>query len=236
MKVLHVIATPRAQNSNTLQVSDAFLSSLSAGRDDVTVDVIDLFRVSLPPLVGDNIEAKYTLMSGRSLDPRLQESWQRIEELIAQFLAADAYVFSTPMWNFGIPYVLKHYIDCLVQPGYAFGFNELGIPIPLVHGKSMVCVTARGSDYSAGSPMQPYDYQQPYLRAIFGFIGITDVTFIDFQPTDMHALRDAALAAAVSRAEELAGDDRWRVPAQRAPEDTVAVDLAAVEAGTPAQG
>src|SRR4051794_16853306 len=132
MKVLHVIATPRAQSSNTLQVSDTFLSALSEGHDDLTIDVLDLFRVELPPLSGDNIEAKYTLMSGQSLDPRLQQSWRRIEDLITQFLAADAYVFSTPMWNFGIPYVLKHYIDCLVQPGYAFGFSELGIPVPLV--------------------------------------------------------------------------------------------------------
>ncbi|WP_426566936.1 FMN-dependent NADH-azoreductase [Angustibacter sp. McL0619] len=190
---MHVIATPRAQSSNTLQVSDAFLSSLSAGHEDLTVDTIDLFRVDLPPLIGDNIEAKYMLMSGQSLDPRLQRSWRRIEELIDQFLAADLYVLSTPMWNFGILHVLKHYIDCLVQPGYAFGFNEIGIPV------------------------RPFDYQQPYLRAIFGFIGISDLTFVDFQPTDRHAFREAAYAQAIAQAEELAKSSRWRVPAQRTP-------------------
>ncbi len=80
----------------------------------------------------------------------------------------------------------------------------------MVHGKKMVCVTARGSDYSSGSPLHPYDFQEPYLRSIFGFIGITDIEFISVQPTDISALREAAFASALERAQSLADSPSWR--------------------------
>ncbi len=127
MKVLHIIATPRSAKSNTLQVSKVFLDSLAAHHPKLTVDVVDLFDSDLPALAGNNIEAKYTLLQGQPIDKDHEESWQQIETLIRHFLSADAYVISAPMWNFGIPYTLKYYIDCLVQPGYVFGFNETGV-------------------------------------------------------------------------------------------------------------
>ena len=87
------------------------------------------------------------------------------------------------MWNFSIPYKLKHYIDIIIQPKYLFRYTEKG-PEGLVKGKKMVVVSSRGGDYSAGG-MRQYDMQEPYLRAIFGFVGITDITFINAQPMDM---------------------------------------------------
>jgi FMN-dependent NADH-azoreductase len=210
MKVLHIVATPRGEKSNTLQVSTAFLDSLSARRADVDIEVVDLFHHDLPALAGDNIEAKYTLMAGQPIDRKHEESWHQIEKLIADFLSADVYVLSVPMWNFGIPYVLKYYIDCIVQPGYVFRFNEGGMVVPMVTGKSMVCVTARGGDYSPGSPLNPYDFQQPYLRAIFGFIGIADIHFINLQPTDVTTRRETARASALAQAHALAAS--WSAP------------------------
>ncbi len=209
MKVLHIIATPRREKSNTLQVSQAFLNSLSALRHDVEVEVVDLYDFDLPALAGDNIEAKYTLMVGQPIDKNHEDSWRQIETLIRHFLSADAYVISAPMWNFGIPYALKYYIDCIVQPGYVFGFNEVGMPVPMVLGKKMVCVTARGGDYSPSSPMHAYDFHEPYLRSIFGFIGITDLQFISLQPTDISSLREAAFASAMGQARSLASSADW---------------------------
>jgi FMN-dependent NADH-azoreductase len=87
------------------------------------------------------------------------------------------------MWNFGIPHVLKHYIDVIVQPKYLFRYAEKGAE-GLVKGRSMAVITSRGGDYSEGSPFRPYDFQEPYLRAIFGFVGITDITFINAEPMD----------------------------------------------------
>ena len=210
MRVLHIIATPRESESNTLPVAAAFLDCLRATYGEVSVDVVDLFNQDLPAIAGTNIEVKYTLMVGRPIDKRHEDSWQEIERLIQHFLTADLYVISSPMWNFSIPYALKYYIDAIVQPGYVFRYDEQGRPVPLVLGKRMVCVTSRGGDYSAAGPLHSYDFQEPYLRAIFGFIGITDMHFINAQPMDITpALRDAAVEAAVTRAAQLATSTDW---------------------------
>jgi FMN-dependent NADH-azoreductase len=211
VKLLHIIATPRSRQSNTLQVSETFIGALAAQRPDVVVEVIDLFNYDLPAVAGDNIDAKYTLMMGQPIDKNHEESWSHIERLIEHFLSADAYVISSPMWNFGIPYALKYYIDCIVQPGYLFRYNEIGVPEPLVHGKKMVFVTARGADYSASSPMHVLDFQEPYLRSIFGFVGITDVASLVVQPTDIPGLREPAFASAIAEARALATSSAWGV-------------------------
>ena len=85
-----------------------------------------------------NIKSKYALMTGQPLDEEARGSWVEIERAIEQFLAADLYVLTVPMWNFGVPYALKYYIDAIVQPGYLFRYDEMGFPHGLVHGKRMV--------------------------------------------------------------------------------------------------
>lgn len=210
MKLLHIIASPRNDASNTLRVSTAFLEELAETVPDLTVDTIDLFLADLPAVAGDNIEAKYTLMVGQPIDKRQVESWQQIEREIQHFLSADAYVISAPMWNLSIPYALKYYIDCIVQPGYLFRYDETGTPVPLVHGKKMIVVSSSGSDYSAASPLHSYNFQEPYLRAIFGFVGIYDITFVTGQAMDVSApIREAGLELAVEQARAVARDESW---------------------------
>lgn len=210
MKLLHVVASPRGGASDTLKVSNAFLETLQASHPDVSVDVLDLYNTDLPAIAGDNIEAKYTLMVGQPIDKNHAESWAQIEAMIEHFMSADAYLISTPMWNLSIPYALKYYIDCIIQPGYVFRFDETGQAVPMVNGKKMVCISARGGDYSAGSPMHSYDLQEPYLRAIFGFIGITDLEYVYAQPMNVTPeLREAAMASAIEQARELAARPDW---------------------------
>jgi FMN-dependent NADH-azoreductase len=123
------------------------------------------------------------------------------------------YLISTPMWNFSIPYALKYYIDAIVQPGYMFKYNEQGQPIPLVLGKTMVCVTSRGGDYSENSPLRQFDFVEPYLRTVFGFVGIYDMHFINAQPMDMsRAVREAAIERAINEARTLAAEHNWPYP------------------------
>jgi FMN-dependent NADH-azoreductase len=188
----------------------AFLESMHAKYADLSVDTLNLFSADLPAVAGDNIETKYTLMLGQPIGKRHKESWGQIERLIKHFLASDIYLISTPMWNFSIPYTLKYYIDSIVQPGYLFKYNEQGQPVGLVHGKTMVCVTSRGGDYSEGGPLHAYDFQESYLRAIFGFVGITDMHFINAQPMDVTPqLRATAVAAAMEEARNLATNYDW---------------------------
>ena len=218
MKLLHIIATPRANESNTLRTSNAFINSLRAKHADLSVDVMDVFNQDLPAVAGENIESKYTLMLGQPIDKSHEESWKQIERLIQHFLSADIYLITTPMWNFSIPYALKYYIDSIIQPGYAYKYNELGQPVPLVFGKKMVCITSRGGDYSQNSPLHVYDFQEPYLRAIFGFIGITDMHFINIQPMDITpALREAAHTSAIKEVNSLVADSDWTASKIAAP-------------------
>lgn len=182
-KILHIISAPRGDASRTLKVSGYFLERLKNKYPRCITDTLDLFKETIPPLTLKMVNGKYVLLSGSDLSGDLKEAWRGIESHITRFLSADAYLISAPMWNFGIPYVLKHYIDIIVQPKYLFRYTDKG-PEGLAKNKKMVIITSRGGDYSASSPYYTYDYQEPYLRAIFGLVGITDISFINAQPMD----------------------------------------------------
>lgn len=220
MKLLHILATPRSHTSNTLRVTNAFLEGMYAKYPEMQVEVLDLFDVDLPSVAGSNIEAKYTLMAGKLIDKRHQESWQQIESFIEHFTSADHYLITCPMWNFSIPYTLKYYIDCIVQPGYTFRYQEDGRPEGLIRNKRMVVITSRGGDYSENSPFHPYDFQEPYLRAIFGWIGISDIQFLNAQPMDLTPeLRQTAVQGSIEDAKALAKVCDWFSTREAEPQD-----------------
>jgi FMN-dependent NADH-azoreductase len=86
----------------------------------------------------------------------------------------------------------------------------------MVHGKRMVCITSRGGDYSANSPFHAYDFQEPYLRAIFGWIGISNIEFINAQPTDITPqIRQQAVEQAIEDARLLADTIDWTISDDR---------------------
>ena len=211
-QLLHVISTPRGLASNTGRVSSALLEAILEEDDDVVVTTLDLFKADLPSVAGRNIESKYKLMTGQALDDEAsRHSWREIERTIEQFLAADVYLLTVPMWNFGIPYVLKYYIDAIVQPGYLFRYNADGSVEGLIRGKKMICVTSRGSDYSS-EVMRGYDFVEIYLRTIFGFCGLTDMRFFNAQPMDItRDMRMAAQRAAIEDVRAYASSGQWRV-------------------------
>jgi FMN-dependent NADH-azoreductase len=210
MKLLHIIATPRNQASNTLRISSVFLDELSSRNGDLQLETLDLFNRDLPSVAGNNIESKYHLMAGLTIDKQHEASWQQIEHLIEHFLAADFYLITVPMWNFGIPYALKYYIDAIIQPGYLFRYNERGQAEGLVTNKKMLCITSRGGDYSLGSPFHAYDFQEPYLRAIFGFVGISDISFINANTMDVTPdLREENIERAIAEAKQIIANTDW---------------------------
>jgi FMN-dependent NADH-azoreductase len=191
------------------------IEALDDHHPDLEVTTLDLFRADLPAVAGRNIESKYKLMTGQELDPAAKDSWRHIEKAIEQFLEADIYVLTVPMWNFGVPYALKYYIDAIVQPGYLFRYLPDGRPEGLVVGRKMICVTSRGGDYSGY--MKSFDFLETYLRTIFGFVGITDLHFINAQPMDISAdTRKEAFRAAFGEvrayvAHEFEGSEHLRV-------------------------
>ena len=210
MRLLHIVATPRTHESNTIRVSNVVIEELFLKYEDLAVNVLNLFKADLPAVAGDNIESKYKLMTGQELDNHHKASWDAIEANIERFLDADIFLVTTPMWNFGIPYALKYYIDAIVQPGYLYRYNEHGIPEGLVRGKKMIVVTSRGGDYSPNSPLQSLDFVEPYLRTIFNFVGITDIHFINAQPMDISpAARRDALLKAIDEARTIVASKNW---------------------------
>lgn len=206
-KLLHVIAAPRGDNSRTLAVSNEFLNFFKEKNPDCVIDELNLFKEELPALTVKSIDGKYTLLSGKDLTEEQRQAWKDIIKHIERFLSADMYVISTPMWNFGIPYLLKQHIDIILQPRYLFHYTENG-PEGLVKNKKMVVITSRGGDYSQESSSHAYDLQEPYIRTVFGFAGFTDISFINAQPMDAGGpeIREKKLKQAKQLAKEMANE------------------------------
>lgn len=184
-RLLHIIATPREEESHTLQISEVFLNSFKESHPDWIIDELNLAKETLPELSMKNVSGKYVLLQGKNLFGRLRESWLEIEQHIERFKTADLFLISTPMWNFHIPYMLKHYIDVIVQPRYLFHYTETGETEGLVLNKKMVIITTHGGKYTGKT--KSLDFQEPYLRTIFGFVGITNISLINAEPMDMGA-------------------------------------------------
>jgi len=230
-RLLHVIATPRGLASNTARVSSCLLEALREEEEDLEVRTLDLFRADLPSVAGKNIESKYRLMTGQAIeDDAAKESWNHIEQTIEEFMAADVYLFTVPMWNLGIPYVLKYYIDAIVQPGYLFRYTPDGLVEGLVKNKTMLLVISSGSDYTT-QPMASFNFVESYLRAIFGFVGLTDVHVFHANGMDMGSdLRKAGQRSAIAEARAFAQSGAWRpAPAIPAPAHQATQSIASVQ-------
>lgn len=202
-KLLHIIATPREDESRTLQITEPFLEAFQQKHTDWVIDELNLAKEILPALTLKTSAGKYVLLSGKELFGELKESWEEIIMHIDRFKSADLYLLSTPMWNFNIPYMLKHYIDILVQPNYVFRYTDTGTE-GLIKDKKMVVISSRGGNY-VSDQTKGFDFQEPYLRTIFGFIGITDMSFVIAQPMDMGIeIQQQKIKEAIEVAKQLA--------------------------------
>lgn len=203
--LLHIEASPRGQRSASVTVAQHFIKAYKAANPNDTVETLDLWYAPLPEFDGSTINAKYAILHGLAFTPEQQQAWRAVTTVAEHFKSADKYLFSLPMWNFGIPYKLKHFIDVLVQPGLAFSFSpETGYK-GLITGKPAVAIYARGGAYGPGSRMEAYDAQSTYLKQVLGFIGFTDIKEIFVEPTLASATsKDEALASAIPKAEAFA--------------------------------
>lgn len=179
--LLHLIASPRGEDSQTLKISRVILDRFQRLYPDGKIDVLDLFATPLPSMTRTEVGGKYRLLSGKDFDPETRQAWEPIEAHIKRFQAADIVLISTPMWNFGPPYVLKHYADVILQPRHLFRYTENGVE-GLAKGKKVIVASTRGGDYAEGGPGAAMDHLTPWLRTILGFIGIPDPIFLSAQP------------------------------------------------------
>lgn len=207
-KLLYIQASPRGQRSHCITVADAFIEAYEQKHPDDKIVTLNVFDASIPSFDGLAVQAKYTILHGRSHSEEELEVWKNVEKVIEQFTSADKYVLAVPMWNFSIPYRLKQYIDLLVQPGYTFSFSEDKGYEGLVVGKPLLAVHARGGEYLADSNAEAFDLQKKYVELIFGFMGFEDMRSLVVEPT-LQSGPDVAKSRqqkAIDQAREMAVD------------------------------
>ncbi|MFN6541054.1 MAG: FMN-dependent NADH-azoreductase [Nostoc sp. EkiNYC01] len=202
--ILHIDSSPRGERSHSRELSKEFISAWRAAHPEDAIAYRDLGRHPVPHVNEAWIAAAYSPPETHT--PELAQAIGISDELIDEFLAADRYVFGVPMYNLNVPSTFKAYIDQIVRVNRTFAIDAQGGYKGLVEGKKAVIITARGGDFSATSPFAAYDFQEPYLRAIFGFIGLTDIEFINVNSLDEgDASRTQSLAEAQAAIQDLIG-------------------------------
>jgi FMN-dependent NADH-azoreductase len=207
--VLHILASPRAESYST-RVAGAFFDSYRRVCPDDRVEVLDLYKADIPPFLAPQAKAKYAVMAGQAPKSEAEAAWREVIKTIDHFKGFDKYVLSSPMWNFNIPYRLKQYIDVIVQPSLTVSFSPATGYSGLVTGRPLLLILASGGVYQPGNPCETFDFQESYLRSIFGFIGFTDIRTIRVQgtlqnkPEQVEADTRKAMAEAASAAMEFA--------------------------------
>jgi FMN-dependent NADH-azoreductase len=173
-RILFVTSSPRGAASLSTKVATALVDRLQAQPPAATVVRRDLAAQPLPHIGEDFVAAQALPAEARS--PAQQAALALSDTLVQELFAADTIVIASAMINFGLPSTLKSWFDYLLRAGVTFRYDETGVH-GLVPGKKVYLVEARGGVYSDG-PAKPYDFQEPYLRHLLGFIGLTDVESI----------------------------------------------------------
>jgi FMN-dependent NADH-azoreductase len=193
--ILHIDTSPRGERSISRALSYEFVTSWKNAHPGDTVTYRDLGRNPVPHVDESWIAAAFTLPDSRT--PELVEAIQISDSLIDELLAADSYVIGVPMYNLNIPSTFKAYIDQIVRVGRTFAVGENGYKGLVDSSKKVLFITSRGGTFPPGTPYAAYDLQEPYLRTIYGFMGLTDVTFIHADSLNLgDEAREKSLVAA----------------------------------------
>jgi FMN-dependent NADH-azoreductase len=179
MKLLHLDSSILGENSVSRSVSAAVVAQLKSAHPGLELTYHDLVAQPLPHL---------TLAA--LADPAY----------VDEFLAADVVVIGAGMYNFGLPTQLKTWIDRIAIAGKTFRYTEAGAQ-GLAGGKRVIVALARGGYYGSGSPAEGVEHAETYLRAVFGFLGVTDLEFIVAEGIALGPdQRQTALAGALAAA------------------------------------
>jgi FMN-dependent NADH-azoreductase len=173
--LLHINSSPLYGRSVSRQLTDAFVTQWKSAHQNGTVVYRDLNATSILPISAEWVSAAYTPEEARTSQQKEQLALS--DTLLAELEQADEYVFGVPMHNFGVPSVLKLWIDQIARVGRTFSYAD-GTPKGLLTGKKATFIIATGGVYDAQTRMSSLNFVEPYLRSVFGFIGVTDATFL----------------------------------------------------------
>jgi FMN-dependent NADH-azoreductase len=183
-KLIFVQASPRSTQSKSIEIAEVYLDTLRAANPELEIDRLDLWEADLPAFDGDKVAAKLNALYGKDQNAAQQTAWDQIVGIASRFISADRYLFAVPMWNLGVPYRLKQYIDIIHQPGLLFGFKPETGYFGLLKDKHATLVLTSGVfAQSLPSPAYGEDHQSTYLRSWLNEAGVTAIDELRFQPT-----------------------------------------------------
>ncbi|RFU69456.1 FMN-dependent NADH-azoreductase [Peribacillus saganii] len=173
-KLLYITAHPHDDTQSfSMAAGKAFIDTYREKNPDHEVVNMDLYKENIPAIDVDVFSGWGKLRSGQSFEELSAEEKAkvgRLSELCEQFIAADKYVFVTPLWNFSFPPVMKTYIDAIAVAGKTFKYTEQG-PVGLLTDKKALHIQARGGIYSEG-PAAEMEMGHRYLNIIMQFFGV----------------------------------------------------------------
>ena len=201
-RLLLVTASPRSE-SHSVRLAETFLDTFCDAVPDVEVDRLNTFT-DLPSFGADHVSAKMAVIARQPVPEASSQNWAEVLAVADRVRAADTLVFAVPMWNGGIPWSLKLFIDIVTQPGVAFSFDPATGYTGLLGGRrAVVAYTSRV--YASGVPA-PFgaDHQSTYFDWWLRYCGIDDIHELRLQPTFPGAAFDAEQQRATARAQNLA--------------------------------
>ncbi|WP_237312076.1 FMN-dependent NADH-azoreductase [Streptomyces sp. AMCC400023] len=202
-RLLHIAASPMGERSQSRAVAETLLTAYRRARPGATTDVLDLWREPLPEFGAAAVEAKRAEASGGQADGEGALAWKEVRRTFEHFDSYDRYVFSVPMWNFGIPYVLKHFIDVVSQAHMLFSFDRRSGYTGLLKGKKAVVVYT-SSVYGPGMPPAfGDDHQTPAFDGWLRWAGVTDISTIQLRAHQIAEDADRRRRDAHAEAQEL---------------------------------
>ena len=195
MKLLHIDSSLLGEGSASRQLTRSIVERIRREQPGLKVISRDLDATPLPHLTGADLAASRQPVDALGATTRARA--EANAAVLREFLDADIVVVGAPMYNFGVPSVLKAWIDRISIAGVTFRYTEHG-PEGLAGGKRVVIASTRGGLYAEGSPGSALDFQETYLRTVFAFLGVTDVEVVRAEGLALSPEhRQAALQAAL---------------------------------------
>jgi FMN-dependent NADH-azoreductase len=204
-RLLHIASSPRGGQSASLRIADAYLEAYREAHPDHVVETWDLWDGSLPDFGPAAVEAKMTVFGGQDPAGDAAVAWSRARDAFGRFERADHLLFSVPMWNGGVPYILKQLIDVISQPGMVFGVDPHTGYEHLLAGRGKRADVIYTSAVWAPElgPEFGRDFQSTYFEDWLRWTGIDDIAAIRYHPT-LLGDAEAVMAAAQERARAVA--------------------------------
>jgi FMN-dependent NADH-azoreductase len=172
--LLHIDSSPMGDHSISRHLTSIFVDHWKRSNPEGTVLTRDLAATELTPVTAAWVQAAYTPEPARTAEQK--EALAVSDTLIGELQAADEYVFGVPMYNFGVPGIYKEWIDQIARVGVTFSYTD-GVPKGLLTGKKATILISAGGNYDPGTATAGLNFVEPYLKAVLGFLGVTDITF-----------------------------------------------------------